>query len=173
MSKYCVDCGKKNRTNAEECTDCGGTDFYFCCANCGTRFENLPRCPHCGVKAGRAARTCPECGERYFTKACPECGYEKRDIAPSGRNAPTPYRPERQRSSLVCTRCGSDKVNVQISVDREAHSGRGCLWGLGRLFLIAITFGLWLVVGKSKGKTKVKNASFAVCQRCGHQWKVK
>jgi len=52
---------------------------------------------------------------------------------------------------------------------------RGCLWSLGRLFLIICTLGLWwLFVGKSKGKskTKVKSESQAVCQACGSTWTV-
>ena len=47
--------------------------------------------------------------------------------------------------------------------------------GIGRLFLIVCTCGLWLLVGRRKGteRTKYKNKKAALCQNCGHKWYVK
>lgn len=77
---------------------------------------------------------------------------------------------------MICARCGSDKVNVQIIQTGSKTKKRrtGCLWGLGRLILIICTLGLWLLVGKRKGtdNTKVKNETKAICQNCGHTWDV-
>lgn len=77
---------------------------------------------------------------------------------------------------LRCKSCGG--TNVQVSMVNSAmntrNRGRGCLWSLGRTLLIIVTFGLWLVVGKSKGKskTKIKSTKTAVCQTCGNSWAV-
>lgn len=77
---------------------------------------------------------------------------------------------------MVCPKCNSENVNVQIVNDEMStrNRGRGCLWTCGRWFLILCTCGLWLLVGKSKGKskTKVESSSYAVCQNCGNRWKI-
>lgn len=77
---------------------------------------------------------------------------------------------------MVCPKCGSNKVTItaeQVSGKTSAR-GNGCLWSLGRLCLIVCTCGLWLLVGRHKGvgKTKFKNATVAICQQCGHSWKI-
>ena len=77
---------------------------------------------------------------------------------------------------MVCPKCGSENVNVvteQVGAKVAGHN-RGCLWTLGRWTLIVCTLGLWLLVGKSKGKgkTKIKNQAVAICQGCGNKWNV-
>ena len=73
---------------------------------------------------------------------------------------------------MKCPKCGSENVNVQVASTQATTATRGCLWSAGRVMLIIFTCGLWLLVGKSKGKTKIKNTSLAVCQNCGNKWKV-
>lgn len=77
---------------------------------------------------------------------------------------------------MVCPNCGSDKVVVQMVQDGATTrtKGSGCLWRIGRTFLICITFGLWALIGKRKGKSKTKVTSHkeAICQSCGHSWMV-
>ena len=177
--KYCVDCGAKNKNSAAECIDCGCQNFSYECARCGALFENLPRCPTCGLRAGQPRHTCPECGEEYYSKTCPTCGYERgKEMIPaakSSRTAPAGKQSKTHRAGagLTCSRCGSHNVNVQIAATKQSHSHRGCLWSIGRFFLIFFTCGLWLLIGRSAGKSKIKNDSFAVCQDCGYKWKVK
>ncbi|MCQ2016805.1 hypothetical protein [Clostridium butyricum] len=75
---------------------------------------------------------------------------------------------------MQCKKCGSDNVNVQVEQVGGKTSVRksGCLWGLGRLFLIICTCGLWLLIGRRKGtnNTKFKNKTVCVCQNCGYKW---
>lgn len=77
---------------------------------------------------------------------------------------------------MKCPNCGSENVQVQVVSEgmETRNRKRGCLWTLGRWTLIICTAGLWLLVGKSKGKSKtsVKNETYAVCQNCGNRWKV-
>lgn len=86
------------------------------------------------------------------------------------------YPQAQSTSGLVCRRCNSQNISVQVvQVSGKSRTrGRGILWGIGRFFLILCTCGLWLLVGRSKGKTKTKflNESMAVCQHCGYRWKV-
>ena len=77
---------------------------------------------------------------------------------------------------MKCVKCGNE--NVTINMVQESSKARtrstGCLWSLGRLMLICFTCGLWLLVGKRKltSKIKHKNVKYAVCQNCGHSWKI-
>ncbi len=75
---------------------------------------------------------------------------------------------------MVCPKCKSE--NVTVTMEQTGGKTRtrntGCLWTLGRWFLILCTCGLWLLVGrrKSTGNTKFKNKTVALCQNCGHKW---
>ena len=86
------------------------------------------------------------------------------------------YQQPAYRPGLQCPNCGSNHVQVSMVQSRAStrNRGRGCLWSIGRLFLIIITAGLWLLVGKSKGKSKTKISSekTAICQNCGNSWAV-
>lgn len=77
---------------------------------------------------------------------------------------------------MTCLKCGSEKVNIQIvqTGAKTRERRRGCLWTLGRWTLILCTCGLWLLVGKSKGKhkTKIEHKKIALCQNCGFEWDV-
>lgn len=73
---------------------------------------------------------------------------------------------------MVCPKCGSNDVTVQFLTNSARTRGRGCLWGLMRAILIVCTCGLWLMIGRSKSKTNVQNSKMAVCQKCGHSWRL-
>ena len=77
---------------------------------------------------------------------------------------------------MICPKCGSQNVNVQIEQISAKTKTRkmGCLWRIGRLLLIICTAGLWLLIGKRKGteKTKFKNKTVVVCQDCGYHWNI-
>jgi len=112
---------------------------------------------------------CPNCGKEIGdNNFCPNCG------------ASATQKTDQNQSQIVCPNCGSHNVSVQVMQDTAKTKGhgheRGLLWTLVRWTLILCTCGLWLLVGKSKGKdkskTKFKNSSVAVCQSCGYSWKL-
>lgn len=98
---------------------------------------------------------------------------------------------------MQCPKCGSENVNVQREqtasfgagtntvVIQEAKRSKGCLywcligWWYKPLYWLCI--GWWknlLFGGKKKGglnfnANKSINRTMAVCQDCGHSWKVK
>jgi len=78
---------------------------------------------------------------------------------------------------MTCPKCNSQNVNVtaEQTGGKTSIKKSGCLWSLGRLFMIVITCGLWLLVGKRKGtgRTKFKYRTVAICQSCGYRWNVK
>lgn len=77
---------------------------------------------------------------------------------------------------MTCPKCGSENINIVLEQTRAKTStrGNGCLWGIGRLFLVILTCGLWLLVGKHRGtsNTKFSNQKVALCQNCGYKWSV-
>lgn len=77
---------------------------------------------------------------------------------------------------MICPKCGSEAVNVSLEqVSAKTHNfAISCLRIIGRWLLIICTYGLWLLVKRKKGtsKTKFKLETFAVCQNCGHSWRV-
>lgn len=77
---------------------------------------------------------------------------------------------------MTCPKCGSSNVDVQIVQDSAVTRTKktGCLWGIIRLILIICTFGLWLIIGKRKEKSRTTFSSHktAICKNCGHSWNI-
>lgn len=92
--------------------------------------------------------------------------------------APQPIRQAapRSRGGMVCPRCGSSNISIQImqSAAKTHTRGTGFMQWFFRPLLIVCTAGLWLLIGKRKStsKTKFKNEKLAICQNCGKSWKV-
>ena len=79
---------------------------------------------------------------------------------------------------MVCPKCNSENVNVQIeqvsSKTRKHGNGfGGIVNNTARAATAVCTLGMSnLVWKKSKGgeKTTVENKKVCVCQNCGHSW---
>lgn len=78
---------------------------------------------------------------------------------------------------MTCPHCGSEHVTVQAVTETKTKTKhRGCFGWACWIFLAIITCGLILIIPaitNSKTKTKTKTVSMAVCQSCGHTWKVR
>lgn len=70
---------------------------------------------------------------------------------------------------MVCPKCGSENVNVQAVSEQK---GRGCLSVLMWCLLAFCTFGIILLIVPALTKKKSKTRNYAICQSCGHRWKV-
>lgn len=112
MAKICTHCRSKVRTEADKCPSCGGSEFWYKCANCGKVF-NTPFCPVCGIKAGEQPKNCPKCGKQYFTASCPNCGWNpahdavERTLSQQSQrpiqvfqSAPTAVRTSKKKASI-------------------------------------------------------------------------
>lgn len=97
---------------------------------------------------------------------------------------------------MACPRCGSENImyqreqtgNIGVGTNRvviqQPRKSHGCLYWLcfGWLwkFIYWLCFGWWLGLlfgGRNKGGwnihgNKTINRTMAVCQNCGHSWKV-
>lgn len=73
---------------------------------------------------------------------------------------------------MVCPRCKSENVSVQAVTDVKTKH-RGCLGWLLWILLAICTFGLILIIPLiTNSKTKSETHTEAVCQDCGHRWRV-
>lgn len=77
---------------------------------------------------------------------------------------------------MKCSRCGSYNVTMQAVTETQTKTKhRGCLgWALW-ILLAVCTCGLVLIIPaitNTRTKTKTRTHSEAVCQCCGHRWRV-
>lgn len=70
---------------------------------------------------------------------------------------------------MVCPKCNSTNVTVQAVA--ENHK-RGCLTVLIYIILLVIPVIGWIALFCLLRGRKSKTISYAVCQDCGHRWKV-
>ena len=78
---------------------------------------------------------------------------------------------------MICPKCASEDVNVQ-AVGITKTKRKSCLywllvgWWLETIMWIFLTLPMLAITlfGSKKIHTKIK--SFAVCQSCGHNWKI-
>ena len=79
---------------------------------------------------------------------------------------------------MVCPKCNSENVNVQIEqvsskAKKHGNGFGGIVNNTARAATAVCTLGMSnLVWKKSKGgeKTTVENKKVCVCQNCGHSW---
>lgn len=74
-----------------------------------------------------------------------------------------------EKSGLVCPKCGSRNVSVQVV---ENQKKRGCFASLMWILLAVTIVGLILLLIPALSRKGSKTLTFAVCQNCGHRWKV-
>jgi hypothetical protein len=76
------------------------------------------------------------------------------------------------RKKIRCPKCGSENVSVQAVTDIKTKH-RSCLGWCWWLLLAICTLGLILIIPiLTNSKTKSKTHTEALCQDCGHRWKV-
>ena len=70
---------------------------------------------------------------------------------------------------MVCPKCGSNNVNVQIVSQTK---NRGCFTILIYILLALTIIGIpiMILIAILRGK-KTTNKKFNVCQNCGHTWR--
>lgn len=80
---------------------------------------------------------------------------------------------------MICPKCSSENVNVQMVTETKMVNKHGIVYFLTIGWIISIFKWIFftlpalltMFLPKSK-KLKQKHVSMAVCQSCGHNWKV-
>jgi len=134
-------------------------------------------CTKCGRKLEENQAFCPGCGNALVTGSnTHQAEYRNNPQTQPQQTSPQYAPPQTQRSAVACVKCGNTNISYQVVNTQMGtrNRARGCLWALGRWMLIICTCGLWLLVGRSKGKsnTTIKTETQAVCQNCGNRWTV-
>ena len=83
---------------------------------------------------------------------------------------------------MVCPKCGSENVNVQVVNDVEmknAHHGFfwwllvGWWWVPIKWLVFTIPALIVKIFGSKKKKLVTRSHTVCVCQACGHRWDIK
>jgi len=83
---------------------------------------------------------------------------------------------------MICPKCGSENVSIQAVTESklvDKHHGLiwwifvGWWWLFFKWMFLTIPALLFKIFGHKKQKIKSKTHNEAVCQNCGHRWKVK
>lgn len=73
---------------------------------------------------------------------------------------------------MKCPKCGCENVVVTNETNIKTKH-RGCLGWMMWILLAMCTCGLTLIIPLiTNSKTKSKNVTVAICQGCGHKWRV-
>lgn len=76
-------------------------------------------------------------------------------------------------SSIHCPKCGSNNVTIQLIQEQKK---RGCLTSimilLVKIVLFFINLIIWVISLLIPKGHKTKTNKYAVCQNCGHTWKI-
>ena len=74
---------------------------------------------------------------------------------------------------MTCPKCGSNLVTIQALTEIRTHN-RGCFGWFLWVLLAICTCGLILIIPLlTNSKTRSRSRTEAVCQNCGHHWKLK
>lgn len=82
---------------------------------------------------------------------------------------------------MVCPKCGSDNVNVQMVTETKLkNKGKGCLYWIFIGWWLEILLWVFLMIPRllialfmPKNKQIInKHKSIAVCQNCGKNWEI-
>ena len=70
---------------------------------------------------------------------------------------------------MICPKCKSENVQIQtVTESRKA----GCLTIILYILLACTILGLLIVIPLLL-RRKTETVTYAVCQNCGHRWKIK
>ena len=69
---------------------------------------------------------------------------------------------------MICPKCGSDRVQVQLVPEIRK---RGCLSVLLYLILLCIPVIGWIALFMLLRGRKSRTVAYGVCQNCGWRWK--
>ena len=70
---------------------------------------------------------------------------------------------------MMCPKCQGQNVSISENIYTKSQS-RSLIWNLLMIFITGGLWIIWMLIRKKKEKVvKIKSA---VCQQCGHSWKL-
>lgn len=113
---------------------------------------------------------CAKCGKQLEDGAmfCSMCGTSTDNTAPALPTDPSHQAQPQMSSSRPCPRCNGRNVRFQTVTEAKKT---GCMKVLLYIFL-AVTILGWLILIPILLSKKTRTVTYAVCQSCGHRWRV-
>ena len=157
-----------NHVNEDDIIDLSSTNqrLYSSAKRLDSHTEVIMYCTNCGQYLPDDSRFCYDCGALQQPAATP------RQVAPIQNQA---------HSGITCPRCHSTNVNVQVINQVQLQNvHHGCAWWLfvGWWWIpvkwIFFTVPALIIKLFKPKKQRIVNHmhSTAVCQNCGHNWRV-
>lgn len=140
---YCKYCGKQIADDAKFCDGCGKPIENVEQVHVEEQKKEIRRCPKCGDIVHQYAQMCKNCGTD-LTK--------------------TNIRTNKQN----CPKCKSCKISYQTVTESK---GTGLFTIILYIILAMTILGLLVVVPLMLRK-KTETITYAVCQDCGHKWRI-
>lgn len=105
---------------------------------------------------------CKNCGQQIADDCtfCGKCG-TRQSVAPQ-------VTQPAQNTGRRCPRCGQHNVQYQTVTESKKT---GCFTVILYILLAITVLGLFIVIPLMMRK-KTNTVTYAVCQNCGHRWKV-
>lgn len=137
-------------------------------------------CKHCGKQIAENAKFCDGCGkpvadepkpveQKPEVRRCPKCGEAVNQYAQMCRNCGTNLTIANPRTSKRnCPKCKSCNVTYQTVTESK---GTGCFTIFLYILLACTILGLLIVIPLMLRK-KTETVTYAVCQDCGHKWRI-
>lgn len=137
-------------------------------------------CKYCGKEISENAKFCECCGkpvlkeyapvqQKVEVHRCPKCGDAVSQYAQMCRNCGTNLSVSNPRTNKRnCPKCKSCNIEYQTVTESR---GTGCFTVLLYILLACTILGLLIVIPLALRK-KTETITYAVCQDCGHKWKI-
>lgn len=178
----CQNCGAITDINEEYCNNCGFRIKPY--ANTGSaslkeitsaQDKAYTICPNCKTHNPLGRFTCKNCGYKYTLNQ-----YEKSIVLEMFSSG-----------NIQCPTCNSYNVNVSMIAETAKSFGKAetrkkslitrTANATGRAALNTLTMGAWGILTPKKSKyseskyekTTISYQKCAICQSCGHSWKLK
>lgn len=135
------------------------------CPNCGTE-TNGRFCPNCGTDLSSTKTNINDESETIVNN------YYSAPNSSNQDNTSNNYKSDalgNNKPKRICPKCHNSNITYQTVTEQKKT---GCLTVL-IYFLLAISCIGWLVLIPLLTKKKDQTVTYAVCQNCGHRWKIK
>ena len=176
---YCQKCG--NQFEGRFCPVCG-------CDNDSRQEPSksalIPaKCTNCGaelsVDATQENAVCSYCGASFIVSKAIQNFNIQNNVQHNVYQTNIINNTAQPRSGMTCRHCGSNNIIVSAVSEVREKRKRGllywCLIGFWLEPLLWLCFGIWKLlfeIFRKKTVIKSQTVTYAICQDCGHRWKV-
>lgn len=121
---------------------------------------------------------CPNCGTEVNARFCSNCGFDTKSAETNINDASETIvnnyysnfneNQKENKPKKICPKCHNENIQYQTVTEQKKT---GCLMVLIYILLAISCIG-WLILIPLLVRKKDQTVTYAVCQSCGHKWKI-